>query len=475
LTLSINSVVSLSVTNCDSSNADAVTINIDPIASGVFKSACQNISVAANTPGYSLLVKSSSTDLLYQNPTTITPAPKVPSTTTGTIASPATLPNDTWGFAVEDNGNFDTTYAINNANNKYALLPITDQTIYQTDKALGETPTPLSNFKAYYGAKLTLNTIAGEYKTTITYSAIGAEVPEPPEIACVSGSQFKGSIGNIINAATATASWVVGDTGIAIDTRNNQRYCIGKLVDDNIWMLNNLKIIPVDVASKPSASDPNINLSALASVDTATTGLYTYSYTVPQYYDTNGGTDITADNFYGYLYNWCATMGATTGSCTSSGTYPSDLSGNTVDSGSYDPANTSSICPAGWRLPRGDISDLTTYEFDILNAKMAGYADNGADYQSNHEDYDYYGSYNTFGQAFADNWLFGGQFRGVLSGSDSNGASGPGVEFALWTSQPSGYSGASGITLFIDSPQDFIYMEGGNSRHKAYAVRCILQ
>jgi uncharacterized protein (TIGR02145 family) len=83
--------------------------------------------------------------------------------------------------------NFDTAYTENNQNNRYALLPTTDQTIYQTEKALGETPAPLSDFKAYYGAKLTLATIAGEYKTTITYSAVGAEVPEPvyPELIIV--------------------------------------------------------------------------------------------------------------------------------------------------------------------------------------------------------------------------------------------------------------------------------------------------
>jgi hypothetical protein len=91
------------------------------------------------------------------------------------------LPNDSWGFAVEKQAgmtsNFDTIYTVNDANNKYALLPTSDQTIYETDKALGETPTPLSDFKSFYGAKLTLGTVAGEYKTTITYTAIGETVP----------------------------------------------------------------------------------------------------------------------------------------------------------------------------------------------------------------------------------------------------------------------------------------------------------
>jgi uncharacterized protein (TIGR02145 family) len=82
---------------------------------------------------------------------------------------------------------FDTTHTTNNADNKYAKLLTTDQTIYQTDKALGETPAPLSNFTAYYGVRLTLATVAGEYKTTITYTAIGEVVPEPiyPEVLAI--------------------------------------------------------------------------------------------------------------------------------------------------------------------------------------------------------------------------------------------------------------------------------------------------
>ncbi|MDR3125583.1 MAG: hypothetical protein LBU20_00710, partial [Candidatus Nomurabacteria bacterium] len=73
LSLSVNPVIVLSITNCDSSNATSVNIALDPTSTGVFKSTCQNLVIAANTPGYSLLIKSSSTDLLYQNPTTISP------------------------------------------------------------------------------------------------------------------------------------------------------------------------------------------------------------------------------------------------------------------------------------------------------------------------------------------------------------------------------------------------------------------
>ncbi|MDL2327338.1 hypothetical protein LJC64_01575 [Ruminococcaceae bacterium OttesenSCG-928-A11] len=114
-------------------------------------------------------------NLIYQNPTTLDPKPTIPSTT-NTIASPNTLTNNTWGFAVEDNNNFDTTYTINNALNKYALLPTTDTTIYTTDLF----PTPKTSHKFYYATKLTPATMAGTYATTVTYTAVGAEVAPAP-------------------------------------------------------------------------------------------------------------------------------------------------------------------------------------------------------------------------------------------------------------------------------------------------------
>ncbi|MDR3125625.1 MAG: hypothetical protein LBU20_00920, partial [Candidatus Nomurabacteria bacterium] len=52
ISLSVNPVIALSITNCDSSPATSVNIAIDPTSTGVFKSTCQNLVIAANTPGY---------------------------------------------------------------------------------------------------------------------------------------------------------------------------------------------------------------------------------------------------------------------------------------------------------------------------------------------------------------------------------------------------------------------------------------
>jgi uncharacterized protein (TIGR02145 family) len=379
LNLSVNSVVSLSITNCDATDASSVTLNIDPTNAGVFSSACQNISVAANTPGYSLSIKSSSTDLLYQNPTTLNPAPVVPSTTTGTIASPAVLPNDTWGFAVEKqagmtNG-FDTSYTIDNQNNKYALLPTTDQTIYQTDKALGETPTPLSDFRAFYGAKLTLNTVAGEYKTTITYSAIGEIVPcaSYPEISfedpdCVSTLQdFK---------ASTCRNMAVGDTVTLADARDGTLYRVRKFMNENpalseedrassvqCWMIDNLKL-----------GNPESQMGIL--LTSADTDLNTISSFTLGANDTLGGdaNQIFSPTSPNYTNNsaepdYCKNGGmAYNSSLTGCGYYYSGYAVFALENGSNTNNRPNSICPSGWRLPLQ--ARYAVGDFSILNASM---------------------------------------------------------------------------------------------------------
>jgi uncharacterized protein (TIGR02145 family) len=393
LSLSVNPVIVLSIANCDSSNASSVDITIDPSSTGVFKSACQNLYIAANTPGYSLSIKSSSTDLIYQNPTTISPTPVIPSTT-NTIANPAVFTNDTWGFAIEKatglTNNFDTSYTVNNASNKYALLPITNYTIYQTDKVLTESPAPLTDFRAFYGAELTLATIAGQYKTTITYTAIGAEVPEPVYYAKVmNGVSFQDKTTNqsescdalpIYDGDNPTSEQSLASTVTMTDTRNGQQYDVRRLQDGKCWMIDNLKLATYNASS----SDTDLNTI--------------FNFVIPEAYDGSdpdyisddvphvfcpipGDTGAGATN-YGYLYNWSvATAGETSTSINSTGLIAPN-----------------SICPANWRLPTGGT---------IIYDNEAGYIIDGEG--------DFYDLYEVL-ERDPDEFSPTGSFRGVFSG-----------------------------------------------------------
>jgi hypothetical protein len=408
--------------------------------------------------------------LVYQNPTTIAPAPVVASTDK-LIDNPGILPNDTWGFAIEDQLNFDATYATNDANNTYAKLLTTDQTIYQTDKALGETPAPLSTFTAYYGAKLTLATVAGDYKTTITYTAIGEEVPEPPGVACVSGEQFKGNVGNMQNIDTS--AWVDGDTGIATDTRNNQKYCIGKLKDEKVWMLDNLKLELYDGMTLTSATT-NVLETEPKTVTLATGGrLDGSNFTTSDYLTIDGtysgGTDY--DNFNAWRQVDPGDINTTLGNDVVRNCDPQGLKLNcgylynfytatasSVDNSKTDDMASQSICPAGWKLPSGGSSSGDFGQLDLAYPPGTG---------SNHGGLDAQGL-----------WLLTGAWRGVFSGRYDGFFSGQrppqSQSYSVyWSSVYGPASFASGASVFGN---DIVSPTGADvgRRYVGFAVRCLV-
>jgi uncharacterized protein (TIGR02145 family) len=489
LNLSINSVIALTLTNCDSSNPESIVLNIDPTANGAFKSTCQNINVVTNTPGYSLSVKAGNvTDgnsLLYQNPTTLSPKPTIPATSTGSFASPQVLPNDTWGYAIEKqtgmtNINFDTTYTANNASNKYANLSITDQQLYETD----EFPAPITDFGAYYASKLTLNTTAGTYKTTITYTAIGAEIPPIPEIACVQGSRLKGNIGTM-QSGNFPALTAVGDTGIATDARDNQKYCIGLLADGNIWQLDNLKlelgVVNANATLDTTILEPansNVTSDTVVDFDWSNFNYYNSAHDgnfVTDGYLTRSGNSITtppnldvwrqvdpsgaanclnntgngangetynpaSKTGCGYLYNfYTATAGTVPQSVTTVGTIASG-----------------SICPTNWKLPSTvyyDSGYKLDNDFPFLSAKMDDPTATTGTLSGN-----------------GQNWQPTGPFRGAFSGYWISYPSDYGNRGQYWSSTV--YNGNSAYYIGLTSTGASMY--NNYYRFWGQAVRCLV-
>ena len=185
--MAVPGVLVMSLDNCDTAtDPDSSHLNIEiitDVSSDTYGANCQTVSVATNTPGYSLSIRANSDDgsnsLIYQNPTTITPIPKVPSiASTATPTVPAVLTANTWGFAVEDELGFDTSYSTNPANvptNKFASLPTTDTAIVDTNELPGE----IESYVFYYAARVDFTIPAGAYATTVTYTAVGKPIPDP--------------------------------------------------------------------------------------------------------------------------------------------------------------------------------------------------------------------------------------------------------------------------------------------------------
>ena len=159
-----------------------------------------------------------------------------------------------------------------------------------------------------------------------------------------------GSLQSLTNANCPTTR------GTAFDARNGQIYYVQKINDSGgtgvhlCWMQSNLRYAGGgNWESGWGWADDRKTLTATTSGSTAWT-----NNTANVHTNIGGSADYTDTNanggFYGFLYNWCAAMGGQTNACNESSTTGFDTA--------------VSICPAGWRLPTGEV---TTGEFRHLN------------------------------------------------------------------------------------------------------------
>jgi uncharacterized protein (TIGR02145 family) len=508
----ITPAINLAISGCSYSTTDPVvklTISA-PNPAGSFSSCSTALTVSTNHPGYELSIQaidstSQTTDTPYADGSTSdggvhlvrvsaenTP-PTLPSLDlsnkiaphTGNITTPTAMDSPTtsvWGFAIPNtetgsiSTGFDTSYATMTSVTdtavsiigNYAAVPATNTNIRETTQTAEGQVT-----NVFFGTRVKAIQAAGIYRATAIFTLVGNMIPcewdssisyddvgcKEPDMACSSGPAFKGNIGNIQDAAVSTASWAVGDTGIATDVRDNQNYCIGKLADDNIWMLNNLKLGSTTSTTALTPTDTNIQSNwALPQVSTSSS----YSYDSPYAYgpvpgDTSGdagsttsNSAITTDTFYGYIYNWCAATGgipsATSGqvgyTCTAGGTSPED--------------SKQDICPVNWRLPTGGSSG----EFAWLNAKMNNPSATSPS--------------TSTGTGYYQNWQFTGPFKGVFAGGRYGSSwGGQGDDGVFWSSShyPDGPAFASvlGFGSGVVYPGYWVDRDGG------FSVRCLLR
>ena len=190
------------------------------------------------------------------------------------------------------------------------------------------------------------------------------------------------------------------ETGTAYtlkDKRDNEEYKIAKLADNNIWMLDNLRLDPTTVSLSDLQNNTNASRSTLRYLKGDSTGTASdkyamsgvssswssNSYSVPLVRTTDKDNTIASfgngSGKIGVYYNYCA---ASAGSyCYGDGTSTGSPSGNA----------TEDICPIGWHMPSsggsGDYNDLyAAYNSSAYNtrnaiaATLSGFVSNGSVY-----------------------------------------------------------------------------------------------
>ena len=210
------------------------------------------------------------------------------------------------------------------------------------------------------------------------------------------------------------------------DARDNHTYWVQKLADGKCWMLTNLGY----------AGSGTNTYNDTKTLTNGTSGSTTY--TAARYYITLSTTNFTTEptapststdgtGQYGYLYNWCAAMGGQSTAACANATTPT-------------PVITTSICPAGWRLPTSNGG-----EFTALNTAING------------------------GPTTTDAGLIGTSWLGQRGGWWFYGFSDQGSKGYYWSSTQ--LSATNAYFLYFDSTG--VYTDSNITKYAGFPVRCI--
>jgi uncharacterized protein (TIGR02145 family) len=303
LNLKVGEVISLTISSpCDSASysGNDVTISLTPKSTGAFSSCPNIVTVGTNTTGFQLLFKSSNANLVN----TVTSSYTIPSSANTT---PNKLAVNTWGYAIPTSATadhnivgipsailsvFDSSYTARTdtnpvPNDKYAKTPTSDAIVKKVDNTITNPTLQNNQTTIYYGVATDLLTRSGAYKTAITYTAIGEEIPPVPEVVIVpdiastvsptgngttrgvDGPQFSLTAVSNINFG-ANPAVTIGDqacTDITVNSAGTAMTCTGPIT--NLTTGNKTVKVNGQITTAEVAYD-NINYPALQSLTSAT-------------------------------------------------------------------------------------------------------------------------------------------------------------------------------------------------------------
>jgi len=363
---SVNNASTLSI----SLSTDTVSMEVTP---GTFASKSMTVTVSTNNfSGYELQLSDTDEDNNLTNDTDYK-IPVVPDETAEKDFSPSA-----WGYLVKDSGT-----------GVYNGVPVLSNpaSIKLTEEAASSDETTIT-----FGVDISTDIASGTYTDSVIFTAVANYIADTRTIWDIDYMQEM-SYDICANTTTPLTSATKYDTDgshagdadyvpetTLIDNRDGKEYTIRKLSGGSCWMVENLRLnldnygdgtfaAVSDSGEKTQLTSENTNLKTSTWDESKNTNITSdaYNYTtmtsetmsswmsdgndeantlnVPHSYTNGDLTTTTYDGdtqYYGNYYNWYA---ATAGTGTADRVFDN-----------YDAA--SSICPAGWQLPkfRGDKS-----------------------------------------------------------------------------------------------------------------------
>ena len=243
----------------------------------------------------------------------------------------------------------------------------------------------------------------------------------------------------------------VGEVKALRDVRDDEVYAVAKLADGNIWMMENLRIVPNTASfslintnnptqaflqAVPGSSSSDVQCSSDDSTCVDQVFYYTNNMDRNLNQSPTGNTSANAWYSYGVMYNWYT---ATAGN----GTYDSDNTSGPNENGTV----AGDICPAGWHLPTGTSSG----EYNNLSTSLGGVGTAGA---------------NAL-RAYPNNFIFSADFNPEKGYPDARGNQG-----RLWSSTTTSNNAKSYRMGYNASS---VTPAGSWNKWDNFAVRCIYQ
>ena len=485
MTYSSNTDVSFTFAPTLSIDLSTDSLTIDNLVPGTTSdSNSVRVTVSSNTPyGYVLSAGVGSTvssdpyyntsDLVHDNSTTQVPtANKFTSISTSASLSSLTTDN-TWGYSTStDGGTSWSTYSgLSHAETKPLL-----------DVSNPATPSTI-DFKI--AARSASTQASGTYNNVITFYAVG----KPRPLYMQETEAIKAKLKN------------VGDELQAIDQRDGKKYWVTKLADGNIWMTQNLDLcIGCEGTATLTSQNTDLTFSAVygslayrngykeenglitwtpapravtsstvihgttvsPAFGTGNAGYYTpysaeggdlYIYTsnsnsndvvydsLKACTDAIHSADVCAHYHIGNYYNWSAAIAS-----------------NDSEVLSYGVASNS-VCPAGWRLPKGGKGDETEFG-ELLQA--SGVISDITDVVYSEDGFDKLRAAPLF--------FTRGGYIDHLYGKSLDYRADKG---AYWSSRP--YDRFHAYMAYIDGSIRIISSWGNMYRGSGFSVRCVIR
>ncbi len=347
-------------------NTDTVEMQVDAEPNGVFTSAGITAHVSTNNAtGYTLDMASKGDDSNLVNMANNTKY--LTSNFSGTVTS-ATMPNNTWGFSLD--------------NISYDAVPLSDDAA-----VIKYNPSPVDHdiVSVYYGAKVDNNIPKGVYEDTVTFTVYINSDAIPDNVRTIFDITYMQDMNSVIceNTATPNASateltWVksIDNTKVPrttlVDSRDGTTYIVSKLADGRCWMSQNLEF--------EADTDPLYNTTTdLTTVQSITMENATKEYNDYSYNGANWATDYSVkpsdDNKF--------LRGGTTAASTPTGAgsdYSWERAGvyynfYSAAAASVNPGASSTedtICPFGWTIPTETEWNnmISTYSINNLGAAV---------------------------------------------------------------------------------------------------------